>query len=94
MIHVFGPAQCSNGDLWLVDGLSDNEGRLEFCYNYQWGTVCDDGWTQSSTNVACRQLGIQEMTNGSYMFRITDKSIGGCFLYTGLKISRVPTHKA
>jgi hypothetical protein len=56
-------SQCSNGDLWLVDGFSDNEGRLELCYNYQWGTVCDDRWTQSSTNVACRQLGIQDMTN-------------------------------
>ena len=60
-VHI---ALCSNGELSLVEGLSANEGRLEVCYNSQWGTVCDDNWTQGSTNVACRQLGVQESTNG------------------------------
>ena len=60
-------ARCRNGDLWLVDGTSDREGRLEMCYNYQWGTVCDDYWTQSSTNVACRELGFYDGANGSYI---------------------------
>ena len=57
-------AGCSNGELSLVDGLSENEGRLEICYNGQWGTVCDDEWSQSSTNVACRQMGIHDSTHG------------------------------
>jgi len=36
-----------------------NIGRLEFFYNGQWGTICDDGLVETSTlaEVACRELG-------------------------------------
>ena len=60
-------ANCTNGDLFLVDGWSELEGRLEVCYNNQWGTVCDDRWTDGSTKVACRQLGIQDTTYGTHV---------------------------
>ena len=32
-------------------------GRLEFCNNNIWGTVCDDGFGTPDAQVACRQLG-------------------------------------
>ena len=52
------PSQsCYNGELRLVDGSTDLEGRLEICVDGSWSTVCDNLWSQDDAAVACRQLG-------------------------------------
>ena len=45
------------GLLRLVDGNRYNTGRLEIFHDGIWGTVCDDGWSQVNSIVACRELG-------------------------------------
>ena len=50
-------ADCNTpGEVRLGDNFSGNEGRVEICYNGEWGTICDDQWGRSDAMVVCRQL--------------------------------------
>ena len=51
---------CKDEDLRLRGGSSPLEGRVEICFNDEWGTVCDDGWGTQDANVACGQLGFSQ----------------------------------
>ena len=65
----------NTGNLRLVDGTLTTEdgrlceGRLEIYYDGAWGTICDDYWTQSNANVACRALGFTASVEDDYRFR-------------------------
>ena len=48
---------CQNGDVRLVGGQSQSEGRVEMCLDGRWGTVSDDFWSVIDATVICRQLG-------------------------------------
>ena len=50
---------CCDGDIRLASGEGDNSGRVEVCFNGQWGTICDTAWTTEDAQVACYQLGYE-----------------------------------
>lgn len=47
---------CSSGEVRLVGGINETEGRVEICLNNEWGTVCDQTWNDTDASVVCRQL--------------------------------------
>ena len=48
---------CEEGQLRLIGGSSELEGRVEVCVNEIWSTVCDNGWDDVDASVTCGQLG-------------------------------------
>ena len=56
---------CNNGDVRLVGGINELEGRVEICYNKIWGSVCHNSWDTYDANVVCKQLGYQPI--GRYL---------------------------
>ena len=54
--HFMNITVCEDGDLRLVNGSSDTEGRVEICMNNTYGTICDNRWDFLDAQVACRQL--------------------------------------
>ena len=57
------------GDVRLVNGSNEREGRLEVCIGKVWGTVCYSYyyWSYNFLRVACRQLGF-EVDQGAGVF--------------------------
>ena len=59
---------CSDGDIRLVDGETESEGRVELCSSGRWGTVCDNQWTNNHTAVVCRHLGFNDVIESRYTY--------------------------
>ena len=57
-LYCIDPGICNNdGEMRLVNGTLQQEGRIEICLNGVWGAICDDGWDANDARVFCKGLG-------------------------------------
>ena len=59
-------SNCTDGDVRLVGGSDEYEGRVEVCISQAWGTVCSgldwrSNWGTNDGRVVCRQLTHREL---------------------------------
>ena len=64
-------ADCIDGEVRLMEGEFEWEGRLEVCFGQRWGTVSSDGWTETNSQVVCNDLGYDPDT-GWFAYRISN----------------------
>ena len=57
-LRVILVSGCPEGDVRLLEGSSSLEGRVEFCKESMWGSICQNQWDSNDAKVVCRQLGL------------------------------------
>ena len=54
-------SDCRDGDVHLVGGSYQWEGRVEVYMSGVWGTITDSEWTDNDARVVCRKLGYRRL---------------------------------
>ena len=60
-ISSTAPGVCSEGAVRLMDGVIQQEGRIEVCSNGVWGSVCDQAWDKTDAHILCQELGYGDL---------------------------------
>ena len=63
-MNIYDTTAHYEGDVQLVGGRNDYEGRVEVFQDGEWKTVCDRYWGREEAQVVCRQLGYPNPLNG------------------------------
>ncbi len=60
-------AECTvEASVRLVGGNESTEGRVEYCRDNLWVSVCRDSWDHKDAQVVCRQLGFGQLLSCPY----------------------------
>ena len=85
IFHVICPvvALYRHGDIRLVGGSYQWEGRVEIFIFGTWGTITDSEWTNNDAQVVCRKLGHFKPGTFSQQFMFSQSVIAmsGCTIF-------------
>ena len=56
-MHGSSDRECSENDIRLVRGQTQDDGQLQICLNGTWSLICSDRWDYRDASVVCQQLG-------------------------------------
>ena len=62
-------SNCTDYDVQLVDGPSQNEGRVLICINGVWGTLCNSGIHYNDAGVICHELGYHRGNDINFLLK-------------------------
>ena len=55
---------CESGTVHLVGGDAISRGRVEYCYDGSWYSVCDSDLDEEGAQVICKTLGYHTFFHG------------------------------
>ena len=58
--------ECEGGEVRMVGGEREGEGRVEVCVDGFWGSVCGDGFDQKAAFVICREFGYSKLLTSQH----------------------------
>ena len=78
---------CNEGAVHLVGGDDESRGRVLYCYNGAWYSVCADGWdtTGDEARVVCDTLGYNTSNYGTTYTRDKKGTVGTCLQNMGIE---------
>ena len=57
LLHTVSNFSCSDGEVRLIGGATENEGTIQVCMGNRFGTICDVGFNSVAAGVVCSSLG-------------------------------------
>ena len=66
--------ECTEEDIRLQDG-TNTQGRLEVCYNGEWGTVCQRKFNKAEARIVCRKLGFRNKRGTQYCHPLASHTV-------------------
>ena len=64
--HNTSVPECEEGEVRMVGGEREGEGRVEVCVDGFWGSVCGDGFDQKAAFVICREFGYSKLQTSQH----------------------------
>ena len=88
--YIASTSACSTGELRLVNGDGNSNGRVETCLGGIWGTICNIGWDDEDAASICQSLGYSSGGACVHVLKLVHACMANCY-YSLLAIAILST---